>query len=100
MLFRSPVTRTYLVSDGEDLSTPELIRRLAQKLDVRPRLLRVPEAALRLTLSALRRRALAERLLGSLRVDSALVRADLPWQAPVSVNDGLARTASWYLGQA
>jgi nucleoside-diphosphate-sugar epimerase len=96
----APLTRTYLVSDGEDLSTPELIRRLAQQLNVRPRLLNVPEAALRFAFSALRRRELAERLLGSLRVDSARVRADLPWQAPVSVDEGLARTASWFLGQA
>jgi nucleoside-diphosphate-sugar epimerase len=93
-------TRTYLVSDGEDLSTPELIRRLAQSLNVRPRLLDVPEAALRLAFSALRRREFAERLLGSLRVDSGRVRTDLPWQPPVSVNDGLARTASWFSGQA
>lgn len=95
-----PATRTYLVSDGEDLSTPELIRRLAQKLDVRPRLLAVPEAALRLAFSALRRREVAERLLGSLRVNSAQVRTDLSWQAPVSVDDGLARTASAFLGRA
>lgn len=96
----APATRTYLVSDGEDLSTPELIRRLAQRLEVRPRLLNVPEAALQLAFSALRRKEFAERLLGSLRVDSARVRVDLPWQAPVSVNDGLARTATWFLGRA
>jgi nucleoside-diphosphate-sugar epimerase len=95
-----PATQTYLVADGEDLSTPELIRRLAQKLNRPARLLNVPELALRRVFSALRRREFAERLLGSLRVDSARVRAELPWQAPVSVDDGLARTVGWFSGRA
>jgi nucleoside-diphosphate-sugar epimerase len=96
---RVPASQTYLVSDGEDLSTPELIRRLAPHLRGRARLVNVPEPVLRFSLSALRRTELAERLLGSLLVDSSRVRAELAWHPPVSVSDGLARTARWFSGQ-
>jgi nucleoside-diphosphate-sugar epimerase len=92
----TPDVRTYLVSDGEDLSTPGLIRNLALALGVRPRLLPVPEVLLTGSLALLRRRELGARLLGSLRVDSGLVRRDLAWQPPFSVAAGLGRTARWF----
>lgn len=89
--------RTYLVRDGEDLSTPELIRRLSRALGVAPRLLRVPPALLRLGGRIAGRRAAVERLLGSLVVDDSRIRRELGWVPPVPVDDGLARTARWFL---
>ena len=89
-------SRTYLVSDGADLSTPELIRAIAAALGVAPRLVPVPEFLVRTVLSALGRGELIDRLLGSLRVDSSLVRRELDWTPPFSVAEGLARTATWF----
>ena len=91
-------SRTYLVSDEADLSTPELVRGIAAALGVAPRLVPVPEFLLRSVLSALGRGELIDRLLGSLRVDSSLVRRELGWNPPVSVEEGLARTATWFKG--
>lgn len=91
---------TYLVSDGEDLSTPELVRAIARALGVAPRLFPVPEMLLRRAASALGRAEVAERLLGSLRVDSSLVRRDFGWAPPFSVAEGLQRTARWFEREA
>jgi nucleoside-diphosphate-sugar epimerase len=87
---------TYLVCDGEDLSTGDLVRRLAVALDVAPRLFRVPELLLRYGLVAMRKGDILDRLVGSLRVDASLVRRELAWSPPHSVDVGLARTAAWF----
>jgi nucleoside-diphosphate-sugar epimerase len=86
----------FLVSDDEDLSTTELVRRLASAMGVRARLIPVPPALLRAGARLLRRRDLASRLLGSLQVDSSKARRLLGWVPPVRVDEALARAAaSW-----
>jgi nucleoside-diphosphate-sugar epimerase len=92
-------SRTYLVSDGEDVSTAELVRRLGCALHKHPRLFRVPDWAFRYGLRVLRRRSVVDRLAGSLRVDSGRVRRELGWTPPCSLDEGLARTAEWFLTQ-
>ena len=92
------LSRTHLVSDEADLSTPELVRGIAAALGVAPRLVPIPEFLLRSVLSALGRGELIDRLLGSLRVDSSRVRRELGWSPPFSVAEGLARTATWFKG--
>lgn len=87
---------TYVVCDGEDLSTPELVRRLSLALDVAPRLLDVPEPLLVAGLTLFGKRALVPRLLGSLAIDPSCLRRELGWSPPVSVEEGLLRTARWY----
>lgn len=84
--------QTFLVSDGEDLSTPELIRRLAAAMGRKPRLLPVPPALLRLGGWLLGRSGEVARLLGSLQVDIAHTREILGWTPPISVQEGLRRT--------
>jgi nucleoside-diphosphate-sugar epimerase len=88
--------RTFLVSDGEDLSTPEMIRRLARAMDRSPRLLPCPPALLALAARLLGREAAFRRLSGSLAVDSSLLRETLGWQPRYSVNQGLSETVQWY----
>jgi nucleoside-diphosphate-sugar epimerase len=88
--------RTYLVSDGEDVSTPELVRRIAGALGVAPRLFPVPVSMLRLAASAIGRRQEIERLVGSLQVDSAAIRRELGWSAPATMREGLTETARWF----
>jgi UDP-glucose 4-epimerase len=89
--------QTLLVSDGEDLSTTELLRRLAAALGKRARLVPVPEQALILAARALGAGSIAQRLCGSLCVDIAPTRRLLGWAPPVSVDDGLRATAEAFL---
>lgn len=88
--------RTYLISDGEDLSTPELIRRLAREMGVTARLLPVPAAMLRLGAALTGKRDEVGRLLDSLQVDSGPIRQELEWASPWTVDQGLAETARWF----
>jgi nucleoside-diphosphate-sugar epimerase len=94
-LTRVAGARSYVVSDGEDLSTPELVRRLSNALGVAPRLLDVPEPLLIAGLTLLGKRALVPRLLGSLAIDPSRLRRELGWSAPIAVDEGLLRTARW-----
>ena len=88
--------RTYLVSDGEDVSTPELIRAAAAALGVRPRLLSCPVALLALAAGLAGRRSELEKLTGSLRVDSSCIRDELGWRPRYTLAQSLEETARWY----
>ncbi len=90
--------RTYLVSDGEDVSTAELARRIRGALDRPARLLPVPASALCAALAVAGRRAAADRLTGSLAIDSGLIRRELGWSPPYSLDQGLQATVRWYRG--
>jgi UDP-glucose 4-epimerase len=89
--------RTFLVSDGEDLSTAALVRRLARALGVRPRLLPVPVRALQFAGVAVGRRNAVQRLCGSLQVDIGAAHRDLGWKPPRTVDEGLASAAAQFL---
>jgi nucleoside-diphosphate-sugar epimerase len=84
----------FLVSDGEDLSTPDLIRRLAQAMGRPARLFPVPVGLLRVAAKSLGKSAAVDRLLGSLRVDSSKASRLLGWTPPVSVDEGLRRAVA------
>lgn len=86
-----------MASDGEDLSTPELLRRLAAALDTKARLLPVPVALLEGVAALAGQRALAQRLCLSLCVDSRKARKTLDWQPPFGVDEELRRTARAFL---
>ncbi len=88
---------TFLASDDEVVSTPELLRQLGGALGRQVRLLSVPESLLRLALRPLRREAMVDRLFGSLVVDNDHAKQTLRWQPMMSLQTGLARTAQWYL---
>lgn len=94
----SPPPRVLMVSDGEDISTPELIRRLARTMRRPVRLLGVPPLLLRATAGLIGRQAEMDRLCESLRVDIAATRATLKWDPPVSLDESLRRTVEWYIG--
>jgi nucleoside-diphosphate-sugar epimerase len=83
----------FYVRDGEDLSTSELIRRLGAAVGLRPWLVHVPAAPLRLLAGALGRGAEVERLFGALQVDDAHLRLLLGWRPPFGVDAALAETA-------
>jgi len=81
--------RVFMVSDGADLSTPELLRGLGRALGMPARLVPVPPFLLEWAGTLLGKRALVRRLLGSLQVDIARTRETLDWEPPVRVDDGL-----------
>ncbi len=87
---------TYLVSDGEDISTPELLRKLCEPLDVPVWLLPVPASILRVGGTILGKSEAFERLLGSLIVDSSKIRRELGWTPPFTLTDGLRNTVEWF----
>jgi nucleoside-diphosphate-sugar epimerase len=101
LLLRHPTAagRAWMVSDGQDLSTPELIRRLGQAMNRRVRLLPVAPAVLQFCGSLLGRKEEIARLCGSLAVDITHTRRDLGWSPPLSIDEGLARTSNWYLAE-
>ncbi|MFE8073379.1 SDR family oxidoreductase [Marinobacteraceae bacterium S3BR75-40.1] len=83
--------QTFLAGDGEDLSTSELLRRVAKAMGKPSRLIPVPAGLLRFGAALLGRRAVGQRLLGSLQVDISSTRERLGWAPPLSVDDGLKR---------
>ncbi|MDD2923600.1 SDR family oxidoreductase [Rhodoferax sp.] len=86
--------QTFLVSDGKDLSTSELVRGLAQALGVPVRLLPVPVWTLQLIGGLIGKGGAVQRLCANLQVDSAKSRNLLGWTPPVSVQEGLMRAAA------
>jgi nucleoside-diphosphate-sugar epimerase len=86
--------QTFLVSDGEDLSTVALIRRMGQAVDKPARLLPVPTALLQLGAALAGKRNMAQRLLGNLQVDITHTRETLGWTPPIGVDEGLRRAAA------
>lgn len=91
--------QTFLVSDGEDLSTTELLRRMGVALGKPARLLPVPSRLLEVGAAMLGKQALAQRLCGSLQVDISKTRELLNWTPPVSVDEALRKTAKHFLEQ-
>ncbi|NJK51647.1 MAG: NAD-dependent epimerase/dehydratase family protein [Leptolyngbyaceae cyanobacterium SU_3_3] len=91
------VNQTFLVSDGEDLSTPQLIQRLASCLGCSAPLLLIPPAIIQALGQLTGKTDTVSRLLGSLSVDSTKIRETLNWTPPYTVNQGLQATADWFL---
>jgi len=86
----------FLVSDGEDLSTSELLHHTAIALDKSAKLLPVPVWLLQMAASLLGKRAVAQRLCSSLQLDITKTRQLLNWTPLVSVDDALHKTAQYY----
>jgi len=88
--------QTFLVSDGEDLSTTALLIRMGRSLGKPARLIPVPGWIIERGASMLGRGALSQRLCGSLQVNIEKTRTLLNWTPPVSVDDALAKTAQHF----
>jgi nucleoside-diphosphate-sugar epimerase len=88
--------QTFLVSDGEDLSTAGLLRRMGAALGHPARLFYVPPSMLKLGAQAVSKPGIYQRLCGSLQLDIAKTRQLLDWTPPVSVDEGLRRAAEGF----
>lgn len=85
--------QVFLVSDGRDLSTTELLLQSAMALGVKSKLLPVPQSLIAIGATLLGKQAVAQRLCGNLQIDISKARTLLAWAPPVSVTDGLKATA-------
>jgi UDP-glucose 4-epimerase len=89
----SAANQIFLVSDDDDLSTTELLRRMAVALGCPARLIRIPAGLILLGAQLIGRPSISQRLCGSLAVDIGKTKALLGWLPPVSVDEGLRITA-------
>lgn len=88
--------QVYIVSDGEDVSTPELIRGVAAALSQHSILFPFPPPLLRLLAKLIGKSEDVERLLSSLAVDNSKIRRELGWTPPYTMQAGLKETAEWF----
>lgn len=92
----SAANQTFLVSDGEDLSTTQLLKKMASALGKPAHLLPVPSWMLSTAATMLGKQSLSQRLCGSLQVDISKNKELMQWTPPVSVDDALKATAHHY----
>lgn len=88
--------QTFLVSDGEDLSTAELLRRMGTALHRPARLFYVPQMALKIAARVVRRPGVYQRLCGSLQLDINKTRELLDWNPSLTVDEALRRAAQGF----
>jgi len=83
----------FLASDGNDLSTTELLRMCASALSVKSRLLPIPQKLIEFFAALIGKKDVAQRLCGNLQVDITKARTLLDWTPTVTVETGLKATA-------
>ena len=88
--------QTFLVSDGEDLSTVALLQRMAVALGRPTRLIPVPAGLITIGARLIGRPGIAQRLCGSLQVDISKTRELLDWVPPISADEGFRQTAAYW----
>lgn len=81
----------FLIADGEDISTSDLLRRVANAMGKPSRLIPVPEKLLAFGAAVIGKQDMARRLLGSLQVDISKARQILDWAPPISLDEGIKR---------
>ena len=82
----------FLLSDGEDMSSKDLVKRISKALGRIPRLLPLPIALLRVLGFFVGRGLEIERLIGSLQIDSSKARQLLGWSPPQTVDEGIVQS--------
>lgn len=88
--------QTYLVSDGNDVSTAMLVEMIAQALGCKSRAFYFPPVLLRAMAAVLGRADQIDRLFDSLRINDEKIRRELAWSPPYTLEQGLRATAEWY----
>ena len=89
--------RAYVLRDGADVSTPDLIRRLAKQMDASARLLPIPAWGLHLAGRISGRGEAVRRLTDSLAVEDTRFRHETGWVPRYTLDQGLSETVHWYL---
>jgi nucleoside-diphosphate-sugar epimerase len=87
------VNQVFLISDGEDVSTSELLRKVARAYGVKSRLLPLPVGLMKFVARLVGKGAVADRLFGNLQVDSSKARDLLGWKPVISMDEQLVKMA-------
>ena len=88
--------KTYLVRDGRDISITELVRQLAEGMEIPARLFHLPVKLLRGLGALFGRLDSIDRMIESLRIDDRLIRKELGWKPGLTLHQGLQITTDWY----
>lgn len=89
--------QTFVVSDHQDLSTTQLMQKIAAAMGRKPRLVAVPEKYMKICLSLAGLDHMYDRLWGNLQVDASKIQMVLGWKPRVTVDQGIRTTVQWYL---
>ena len=97
-MHRSPQggQRDFLISDGEDVSTTELLQKVAKAFGKKSLLIPVPVDLMKFAAKLLGKSDVADRLFSSLQVDSSKARSLLGWQPVVTMDEELQKIAEAY----
>ena len=95
----SATGKIFLASDGEDISTTDLIKKLSNAMGKPKRLFPFPVPVIKLIGKIFKKSYEAERLLSSLRIDSSDTQKLLGWKPPFTLDEGLLNTVKWYLNK-
>lgn len=95
-MYPAAINQTFLVSDGQDVSTPQLTRLIAAALGCSPRLVPIPEICLNLLGKITGRSKQISRLTSSLTIDSQKFCKTFQWEPPFTLEQGLETTAQWF----
>lgn len=88
-----------LVSDDSDISTPDLMRKLAKNMKKSSLLFRVPLSLIKFIGKVFCKSSEVDRLLSSLRIDCSYTKLILDWKPPLDLDKGLSSTVNWYLNR-
>jgi nucleoside-diphosphate-sugar epimerase len=89
--------QTFLVSDGQDVSTPQLIRQIATSMHIQPRLWPVSTKLLKFLGSISGHNAETAKIIGSFSVDTSKIGERLQWRPPYAFEEGIHETVKWYM---
>lgn len=89
--------QVFLVSDDQDVSVTQLLKKLARAMKVKAILLPIPVAIIQFAAAMLGKISVAQRLCDNLQVDITKTKEMLNWSPPLTLDDGLKVTAEWYL---
>lgn len=87
---------TFLVSDDEDISTPQLIHMISAGMEKQSRLLPCPTGILVVLAKLIGKSSEIERLISSLSIDCSKIRTTLGWKPPFSMEEGIRETIDWF----
>ena len=91
--------QTFLASDGKDLSTTELLRRMNDALGSPARLIPIPPRLLQWGAKLFDKENIAQQLLGNLQIDISKTKERLNWMPPINIEEALRKTSEWYRKQ-
>jgi nucleoside-diphosphate-sugar epimerase len=89
--------KTLLVSDGEDISTPDLLKKLSKFMKKSSRVFSVPIPIIKLMSNLVGKSLDINKAIGSLRIDNSYACEILKWNPVISLDEGLEKTVRWYL---